>query len=77
MNRWLATAALAGGWMTAGCAMLNRTQVSYTRTTTVGQELLDLQQAREKGAISEAEYNKVRKALLEGGPVMVGAPVKP
>jgi len=61
----------------AGCAMFNRTQVAYTRTTTVGRELLDLQEAREKGAISEAEYNKARKALLEGAPATVSIQAAP
>jgi hypothetical protein len=35
-----------------------------TRSTTTGQELLDLQKAKESGVISEAEYNKQRSAIL-------------
>jgi hypothetical protein len=35
-----------------------------TRTTTTGQELLDLQKAKESGVITEAEYNKQRTMIL-------------
>jgi hypothetical protein len=35
-----------------------------TRTTTTGQELLDLQKAKESGVIGEAEYNKQRTMIL-------------
>jgi hypothetical protein len=32
---------------------------------TIGQELIDLQQAYEKGIITEKEYNKAKKEILE------------
>ena len=38
------------------------TQVS---TQTLGQELSDLKQAYESGAMTEKEYNKAREALLK------------
>ena len=34
-------------------------------TTTLGQELTDLQAAYEKGIITEKEYNKAKKELLQ------------
>lgn len=34
-------------------------------STTMGQELTDLQAARDKGLISEKEYNKARKDILK------------
>jgi hypothetical protein len=34
-------------------------------TKTLGQELTDLQQAYDAGAISESEYEKAKKALLK------------
>ncbi len=53
-----------------GCAMLNRVDVEYHRTTTIGQELLDLQKAKEKGVISDEEYFNAKKDVLAGGPVI-------
>lgn len=35
------------------------------RTTTLGQELLDLDQAYKKGVLSKKEYAKAKKKLLE------------
>ena len=52
----------------AGCALFNKTELHHTRTTTIGKELVDLQEARDKGAISEEEHNKLKKALLSCGP---------
>ncbi len=39
------------------------------RTTTIGRELVDLQDAKARGAISEEEYTKAKKDILEGGPL--------
>jgi uncharacterized membrane protein len=36
-----------------------------TTTTTLGQELMDLQKAYEQGILTEKEYNKAKKKLLE------------
>jgi len=65
----LAVVALASGL--TGCAMFNRGTLHYTRTTTIGKELIDLQEARAKGAITEEEYAKVKKEILKGGPMTV------
>jgi hypothetical protein len=54
----------------SGCAMLNRVDVEYSRHTTIGQELIDLQQAKEKGVISDEEYICAKKEILVGGPVI-------
>jgi hypothetical protein len=35
------------------------------RTTTLGQELQDLDQAREQGLLSEKEYKQKRKAIMK------------
>ncbi len=69
----LAMVALASGL--TGCAMFNKGTLHYTlhytRTTTIGKELMDLQDARAKGAITEEEYAKVKKEILKGGPMTV------
>jgi hypothetical protein len=54
----------------SGCALLNKVDVEYSRHTTIGQELIDLQQAKEKGVISDEEYFNAKKEILAGGPVM-------
>lgn len=65
---WMAAGVLVFG--VSGCAMLNRFDMQYTRTTTIGQELLDLQKAHEKGVISDEEYICTKKEILAGGPVI-------
>jgi hypothetical protein len=59
----------------SGCAMFNRGTMHYNRTTTIGKELVDLKEAKDKGALSEEEYIKAKKDILEGGPVKVEAPL--
>lgn len=49
----------------SGCALFNKGSVQYTRTTTVGQEIMDLQQARDQNAITEEEYNDAKKEILK------------
>ncbi|MEI6210035.1 MAG: SHOCT domain-containing protein [bacterium] len=65
----LAAVAMVSGL--TGCAMFNRGTVHYNRTTTIGKELVDLQDAKAKGAISDEEYTKAKKEILEGGPLKV------
>jgi len=49
----------------AGCAIGNKVTMRSDRTTTIGKELLDLKEAKDKGALSEEEYNKVKKDLMK------------
>ena len=65
----VALAVVAGGL--SGCAMFNKGTLHYSRTTTIGEELVDLQEAKAKGAISDEEYTKAKKDILEGGPLKV------
>ena len=48
----------------AGCGRKQNTTVQTTNTT-LGQELVDLQQAYEKGIISEKEYNDLKKKAMK------------
>jgi uncharacterized membrane protein len=50
--------------LTTGCGRKQRTTVS-TSTTTLGQELVDLQQAYEKGIITEKQYNDLKKKAIK------------
>ncbi|MGB5882890.1 MAG: hypothetical protein WBG28_02190 [Desulfobulbales bacterium] len=51
--------------LTAGCGGRKATANVQTTTTTLGQELVDLQQAYEKGIISEKEYNDLKKKAMK------------
>ena len=48
-----------------GCAMFNKNVITSTRTTTIGQELADLQNAKESGAVTEEEYNRIKSNILK------------
>lgn len=54
----------------SGCGRRSKATVTTQtqteiRTTTTGQELIDLQKAYESSAITEKEYQKQRKKILE------------
>ena len=48
----------------SGCGRKQK-NVQTTTTTTLGQELVDLQQAYEKGIISEKEYEDLKKKAMK------------
>jgi hypothetical protein len=56
----LLIAILAGCW--GGGADVRNS--NSNRSTTVGQELIDLQKAYDQGLISEREYERTRKRIL-------------
>jgi outer membrane murein-binding lipoprotein Lpp len=67
-REWTVVAvAVAACVVTTGCISRSRADVTVTGTTTVskGQELTDLQRALEAGAISPADYEKVRAKILK------------
>ncbi len=49
-----------------GCAgaAFNRVNMTVSRNITVGQELMDLQTAHEKGIISDSEYAEAKQNVL-------------
>ena len=50
----------------SGCGRKSTSKVETTTiTTTLGQELVDLQQAHEKGIITEKEYNDLKKKVIK------------
>lgn len=58
----LAAAALA--LPAGGCVSASESSVE-ARTTTIGRELQDLEDARDKGLLTEAEYQKKREQILD------------
>ena len=59
---WI-TAALAAA--ATSCAFANKATVQLSRTISVGQELLDLQAARDAGAITEEEFLTLKTKVLK------------
>ena len=49
----------------AGCRGGKANVEATATTTTLGQELMDLQKAYEKGIITEKEYKEAKKKLIE------------
>jgi hypothetical protein len=51
----------------SGCAgaAFNRLNMTVHRNITVGQELMDLQEAHEKGIISDSEYAEAKQNVLK------------
>jgi outer membrane murein-binding lipoprotein Lpp len=64
--KWTVIAVALTACVTTGCISRSRADVTVTGTTTIskGQELTDLQRALEAGAISQADYEKVRTKIL-------------
>lgn len=54
--------AIAIGAFTGGCGSSTKVE---NRTTTTGQELQDLEDARNKGLLTEDEYNKKRAEIMK------------
>jgi len=50
----------------SGCAgaAFNRVNLTVSRNITIGQELMDLQVAHEKGIISDSEYAEAKQNVL-------------
>ncbi len=65
----MATAAAVLLAALAGCAAFNDISAEYHRHTSIGRELMDLKEAYEKGALTDEEYGRLRKEIMEGGPV--------
>ncbi len=56
---------LSVGLTTTGCGGRKSTATVETTNTTLGQELVDLQQAYEKGIITEKEYNDLKAKAIK------------
>lgn len=48
-----------------GCAIANEQHTNRTSTTTIGQELIDLQKAKNSNVITSEEFEKAKKSLLK------------
>ena len=50
--------------LSAGCGSTKVTSQTNT-SASVGQQLMDLQKARDQGLINDTEYNKLRDAIIK------------
>lgn len=57
-------AAALGAALLAGCGSDQYVTVSGTTTISKGQELTDLQRALNEGAITQAEYERLREKVM-------------
>ena len=48
-----------------GCVIGNSAEVSRHRATTIGQELIDLERAKEEGLVTKEEYRRLRENIFE------------
>jgi hypothetical protein len=49
----------------SGCVLGNTAEVNIVRSTTIGQELLDLEEARAKGIINESEFRDLKDKIKQ------------
>jgi hypothetical protein len=61
---WTIPLAVTGAVALSGCAAFNRGQFVMARHVTVGQEMIDLKQARDEGAITEEEYQTIKGKVM-------------
>ena len=59
------TAALLAALLAVGCGGGGTDVKQTTNTTTMGQELMDLNSSYEKGIIDEDEYKKAKKQIMK------------
>ena len=57
---------VAAALLLSGCAgaAFNKLDLTVSRNITIGQELIDLQAAHEKGVLSDTEYMEAKKNIL-------------
>lgn len=65
MKRLMLVVLIGAFLVLSGCGGRTKVQTE-TRTTTTGQELIDLDKAYKDGIISEEEYKKQREQILKG-----------
>ena len=56
---------LAAAVALSSCAAFNRGELVLARNVTVGRELMDLKEAMDTGAISEAKYVTLKAKMIE------------
>ena len=61
----LLTVSLLAALLAVGCGGGGTDVKQTTNTTTMGQELMDLNSSYEKGIIDEGEYKKAKKQIMK------------
>ncbi len=63
---WMLVGLIAASVALTSCGGGGAKVQSQTKTTTLGQELMDLEKAYKSDVISEKEYKKAKEELLKG-----------
>ena len=66
ITTWMLIGLIATSVALTACGGGGAKLESQTRTTTLGQELMDLEKAYKSGVINEKEYQKAKEQLLKG-----------
>ena len=66
ITMWMLVGLIAASVALTGCGGGGAKVESKTKTTTLGQELLDIDKAYKDGVITEKEYQKAKEQLLKG-----------
>ena len=64
MTKLAAAVVLAGALAIAGCGGGGADVKTTTTTVSVGQQLIDLKKARDAGSISQSEYDRLKRDLI-------------
>ena len=67
MSKLLSCLAVCTLLTLSGCLFIGGGGKTVTTNPTMGQQLQELKEARERGAISEDEYQKAKQRMLEKG----------
>lgn len=65
LKRIAAAAAVASALILPGCGGGGASVQTTTTTVSLGQQLIDLKNARDKGSITQSEYNKMRDDIIK------------
>ena len=62
---WIASAAVSIPLLAGSCAFANKGELTFARHISIGQEMIDLQRARDQGAITPEEYAALKSKIME------------
>ena len=67
LERWLRATAAAGGavLVLTACGGGGAEVRTTTTTVSIGQQLIDLKQARDKGSITQREYERLKQEVID------------
>jgi uncharacterized membrane protein len=62
---------IIAGFLIISCGSFNEAKLHLNKNISTGQELIDLQEAFDKGIINETEFETIKNRIVEGNEVFV------